>query len=152
MNVCEYLKQQHVPFHLQKHETTHSAQEMAESLHVPGDRVAKSVVLEADGKYVLALLPASQFIDMVRARESLAARELKLAREEEIASLFNDCDLGSIPPFGSLYGLQTVVDSSFTGDQNIVFESNHHDESISMSFRDFERIEHPRTAHLSFAG
>jgi Ala-tRNA(Pro) deacylase len=152
MNVCEFLKQNQVSFNLQKHPTTHSAQELAESLHVSGDRVAKSVVLAADGKYVLALLPASQYIDMVRARQSLAAKELKLAREDEIASLFRDCDLGSIPPFGSQYGLQTVVDSSFTGDQNIVFEGNHHDEAIVMSLREFERIEHPRTAHLSFAG
>lgn len=151
MNVCDFLKQHHVPFNLQKHDKTHSAQEMAETLHVPGNRVAKSVVLQADGQYVLALLPASQFIDMVRARQSLSARELKLVHEETIAELFRDCELGSIPPFGSMYGLRTVVDSTFTGDQNIVFEGNHHDEAIIMSFRDFERIEHPRTATLSFA-
>ncbi|MEX1094953.1 MAG: YbaK/EbsC family protein [Planctomycetales bacterium] len=92
---------------------------------------------------------ASGAADLARARQALSARKVELAPESELRTLFPDCELGAVPPFGSEYGLTTVVDEPLTHDDYIVFDGNSHHEAISMSYGDFAAIEHPRIAELS---
>ena len=149
MHVQEFLREQGVPFNTLEHPTTFSAQRMAHSLDVPGDNVAKTVVLKVDGEHVLVVLQATHQIDLQMVRESLGAGQVELAPEKELAKLFSDCELGAIPPFGSRYGLKTLVDTALTDDEYIVFEGNRHDESLSMRYFDFSNIEQPRVAAVS---
>jgi Ala-tRNA(Pro) deacylase len=72
-----------------------------------------------------------------------------MASEEEIQHLFPDCEVGAMPPFGSLYHLPTFIDESLTEDDRIVFEAQNHEEAIRMSYRDYETVEHP--VHARFA-
>ncbi len=149
MNVAEFLKQKDVPFELIPHRDTYDAQRMAQSLHVPGREVAKTVLLRANGKsYVVAVLPATKHIDLERAAEAVDGN-VELATEIEIAEHCPDCEIGALPPFGSQYGMQTIVDDDLTKDERIVFEGNTHHEAIRMTFADFQRLEEPKVA--SFA-
>ena len=122
MNVQEFLNEYHVRYRPVLHRATFSAQRMADTLHVPGDHVAKAVVLKVDGEYVLAVLQATQYVDLPLVRAALKAQSVELADEKELSELFVDCDLGAIPPFGSRYGMETLVDESLTHDKLIVFE------------------------------
>ena len=143
MNVKEFLNENHVRFRTVLHQPTPSAQRMAHSLHVPGDTVAKTVVLKADDNYILAVVPATHCVDLAMAREALAAKNLELAHEEDFAKRFPDCERGAIPPFGSRFALGTLVDESLTHDEFIVFEGDSHAEAICVRYRDFEEIEDP---------
>lgn len=149
MNVREFLEQRRVEFGATPHRTTFSAQHLANCLGVPGDYVAKTVVLHVDGRPVLAVLQATHDIDFERARKALAAQSIELAPESELGDLFPDCEFGAVPPFGSEYGLPTIVDEALTHDDYIIFDGNRHTEAISMSYSDFAAIEHPRVATLS---
>lgn len=149
MNVAEFLSRQRVPFELLPHRTTHTAQRLAQALDVPGDNVAKSVVLKADGRFVLAVLQATHTVDLAMAGQALGAKTVTLAKEDDVIDLFGDCEPGAIPPFGSSYGLETIVDEALTHDEYIVFETNCHDEAVSMHYRDYERLEHPQVASFS---
>lgn len=151
MKVEEYLATKNVEFDLIPHHDTYGAQRMAEALHVSGKVVAKTVLLRANHafKYVVAVLPADKSIDFERASKSLGGSHLELATEEEIAEHCPDCEVGALPPFGSQYDMETIVDESLAGDDEIVFEGNTHHESIRLKFRDFCDIESPLVA--SFA-
>ena len=132
MNVQDYLKAQGAWYEPVSHRPTYNAQTMAETLHISGDQVAKTVLLRADKKYVIAVLPASRQIDIERARSVIDAKRVELATELEFQALFPDCQLGAVPPFGSQYGLSTIVDESLAQGEEIVFEGNRHDEAIRM--------------------
>ena len=149
MSVQEFLQDQHVRFRCVHHDPTFTAQEMAHTLHIPGDHVTKTVVLEADGKYVLGVVPATHCIDMHLAGKALGAQTLKLALEQDLSKICNDCQPGAIPPFGSRYGLRTLVEESLTHEEYLVFQGSSHDETLCMRYRDFEALEEPEVASFS---
>jgi Ala-tRNA(Pro) deacylase len=145
VNIQTFLTARTVPFDILTHEPTYDAQHMAHAVHVSGHEVAKTVLLRANHaySYVVAVLPATRMIDFEKATRALHGVELALATETEMASVCPDCEIGALPPFGSHYGLKTVVDESLAQDEWIVFEGNTHDEAIRMRFEDFRRLENP---------
>ena len=151
MNVQRFLNEHHVPFDILTHEPTYDAQHMAQAVHVPGREVAKTVLLRANHgyKYLVAVLPATSMIDFAKASRNLGDTELALATELEMADVCPDCEIGALPPFGSHYGLNTVVDESLAADETIVFEGNAHTEAIRMKFADFCDLEHPLVFPIS---
>ena len=147
MKVAEYLQQQKVRFNVLPHPTTYDAQRMAGSLHVPGREVAKTVLLRSrGGPYVVAVLPATKSIDFKKVSQALGGAPLELATALEIAEHCPDCEFGALPPFGSQYGMKTIVDEGLTSDEEIFFEGNTHQEAIRMRFEDYCRIEKPIVA------
>ena len=117
---------------------------VAQTLDVPGDNVAKTVLLNVDGEFVLAVLPATHQISASMLKACMPASSVQLATEEELTQVFPDCERGAAPPFGTQYGLVTIVDRSLTDDEHIVFEGNSHTEAIYIRYHDYERLEHPR--------
>jgi Ala-tRNA(Pro) deacylase len=148
MNVVSLLNEKKCQFERIPHEPTYGAQRLAQELHVPGHDVAKTVLLRADGgsQFIVAVLPASKNINFEKTSKLLGKGKVHLATEFEIAAHCPDCDFGVLPPFGSRYGMKTIVDSSFEDDLEIVFESNTHDEAVRMKFADFVQLEDPLVA------
>src|SRR5262245_38074731 len=149
MNVQQFLEQRSVPFRMLSHQPTFTAQRLAQVVHVPGSEVAKAVLLRADDGFVLAVLPATRSVNIFRMRELVGADSVELATEVECGDCFPDCELGALPPFGSKYGMRTMVDRSLAEDDEIVFEGNTHHEAIRMNFRDYVDLERPRIAEFS---
>ena len=149
MRLDEYLTSQHVPFRRMPHRPVYTASQVAQSLHVPGQEMAKTVLLRTGSGYLLAVLPATRRVDLDRLRRELNEDRLELATEGDMERLFPDCERGAMPPFGSLYRLPTVVDEMITADEEIVFEGQNHEEAIRMAYRDYEAVEHPRVGHFA---
>ena len=145
MNVPDFLTDRKIPFELIPHRNTYDAQRMAATIHVSGREVAKTVLLRAaDGdSFVVAVLPANTSVDFDLASRLFGGSKLELATEAEISAHCPDCELGVLPPFGSQYGMTTIVDKSLTEDDEIVFEGNTHHEAIRMKFGDLRRVEEP---------
>jgi Ala-tRNA(Pro) deacylase len=144
-----YLREHHVPFSVHHHPAAYTAQELAESEHVPGKSVAKVVMVFARGKLMMLALPASRQVDLERARDLFG--ELRLAEEDEFDPVFADCELGAMPPFGNLYGITVFVDRSLADDESILFQAGTHTDTISMRYSDFERLVHPIEAEFAEA-
>jgi Ala-tRNA(Pro) deacylase len=81
--------------------------------------------------------------------KAFGGAKIQLATEVEIADRFPDCEFGALPPLGSRYGVETLVDRSLTSDEYIVFAADKHDEAIRMSYAAFNELEHPSV--VSFA-
>lgn len=151
MKVVEFLRDKNVEFQVLSHRDTYDAQRMAHELHVSGREVAKTVLLRSpDGKTcVVAMLPADKQIDFARLADEMGGGKWELATEHEIAQHCPDCEFGALPPFGSRYGMKTIVDASLAEDEEIVFEGNTHHESIRMKLNDFCDIENPLIASFT---
>ena len=151
MNVRHFLETRQVPFETIRHRETFDAQHLAQALATPGREVAKSVLIRADHnyRYIVAVLPATHRIDFDELSRFLGGAELELATEVEIAERCPDCEFGVLPPFGSHYGAQTIVDESLTHDETITFDSVCHTEAMRMKYVDYYNFEHPLVARFA---
>ncbi|MEJ2007939.1 MAG: YbaK/EbsC family protein [Acidobacteriota bacterium] len=147
--VQEYLDLNNVRFELLPHYPAFPAQKTAQSLHVSGKHFAKSVVLHADDRLVMAVLPASHRLNLHDLRQELEVRHLEMAPESEVEKICSDCELGAFPPFGHFYGMETWVDRSLEKSEEIVFNAGTHTEAIRMKYSDYFKLAHPKLA--SFA-
>lgn len=147
--LTEFLDANHVRYQTIPHDPSYTAQELAASVHVPGRDVAKAVVVSVDGKAAMAVVPSPSRVDLRRVRDVTGAQEANLLTESEFAGRFSGCELGAMPPFGNLYGMDTLVDEKLSLDSEIVFNAGSHTEAVKMAYDDFERCVHPKVARLT---
>jgi Ala-tRNA(Pro) deacylase len=148
MRVPLFLADNRVAFETLYHAPAYTAQRRARYLHIPGRQLVKSVLLRAPAGYLVAVLPADARVDLAALGQTLGG-PVRLASAEEIPEVFRDCEWGALSPFGSLYGLATVLDNALDPEMVILFEGHSHAEAIRMRCGDFERLERPR--RLRFA-
>lgn len=139
----EYLTTSGVGFEIEHHRLAYTAQQLAAAEHVSGKQVAKVVMAVANGSPVMLVLPASSNVNLEKLRAELGARELRLAKEEEFATIFPDCEVGAMPPFGNLYGVPVYIERSLTRVPEITFPAGSHTESMRIRYSDYERLVHP---------
>jgi Ala-tRNA(Pro) deacylase len=148
MNLQSYLDEMGARYHLSRHDTAYTAQDLAHAEHVSGRRVIKPVVVEADGRFVLCALPACHKIDLNELRDQLDASHVRLAEEQKLRELFPDCELGAEPPIGRLFGMPTIMDESMLQDDRVVFQAGRHDSAVTMTMAEYRRLAQPEIAHF----
>jgi Ala-tRNA(Pro) deacylase len=148
-SIADFLERNHAQYSLMSHPTAYTAQEEAAAAHVPGNEWAKAVVCFADGQPLLAVLPAPYAVDLKRLRSAVDAHSLRLAKEPEFARLYQDCELGAMPPLGPLFGQRVIVDKRLTADSEIAFSAGSHHDAIRMPYREFERLARPTVAEFA---
>ena len=150
MKVLDYLGETSAEFEIREHAPSFTAQHMAEKEHVPGMNVAKPVMIRADAVEYLCVLPACCMIDFWVLKDLLGAELIELVSEEEMTKWFYDCEVGAEPPFGSVYGLPTVMDEQLEREEFIVFQDGRHDQAIRMNTQEYQRIEKPRVLNFAY--
>ena len=96
----------------------------------------------------MAVLPAEHLIDLEKLAK-IVGQDVSFESEQEFQSLFPDCAVGAMPPFGNLYGVPTYVDKSLAEEDYIAFEAGTHTETIKVSYRDYEKIVKPQVKDLA---
>jgi Ala-tRNA(Pro) deacylase len=144
-----YLNERRIPFAVVNHARTGSSLRSATVAHVPAHQVAKAVILEDDGGFLMAVLPAHRHVHLGALSRCLG-RKLGLATEAETRSIFPDCAVGAIPPVGEAYGVATVVDDELAQEPEVYFEAGDHEELIRMKTYDFMQLL-PNARHERFA-
>lgn len=135
----KYLQKQGVEYDIMAHPRSYTSMDTAQVSHVSGDHLAKSVLLRDGHGYLVAVVPATHRIDLA-SLERLLERPLQLATETEIGALFGDCDFGAIPPCGTAYGLETVVDDALIRQREVWFEAGDHEELIRVDGVQFDAL------------
>lgn len=146
--LTECLDNNHIKYVVLTHSPAYTASEIAAIAHVPGKEVAKTVIVNIDGKMSMAVLPANCMVDFGVLRKTASAKTVNLATEAEFKELFPECEVGAMPPLGNLFGMEVIVDGSLSGGHDIVFNAGSHRELIRMAYPDFEQLVHPKV--LSF--
>jgi Ala-tRNA(Pro) deacylase len=147
MTMCRelqtYLDTHHVPYEVLTHSIVYTAQEVAHVQHIPGREMAKVVIAKTEENAPLMLvLPATHMVDFARLQTVLGIR-VELEDERAFSALFPDCKIGAAPPFGNLFGLNTLVDTTLTHDEQIVFNAGSHWQTVRMRYADFARLVQP---------
>jgi Ala-tRNA(Pro) deacylase len=144
-----FLDENKVKYISIQHSSAYTAQEIAAIAHIPGKDLAKTVIIKIDGKMAMAVLPASYKVSFDNLKDTLGVKEVRLAYEQEFIDKFPDCEVGAMPPFGNIYGMEVYVAESLSEDEEIAFNACSHTELIKMSFSDFEKLVKPKRIRFS---
>lgn len=145
----KFLDDQHIKYQTISHSQAFTAQEVAASAHVPGEELAKTVMVKVGDEMAMAVLPASYQINFSLLEEGTGVSKVELATEGEFQDLFPECEVGAMPPFGNLYGMEVYVTQSLADDEEIAFNAGSHNELIRMSYQDFEALVRPKVLRFS---
>jgi len=148
--LLEYLTANNVEFELKNHPNAFAAQDVAFKSGVPGRLFAKTVMVKLNGDMAMAVLPADSKVDFHLLRETAGAETITLAVEDEFEEMFPDCELGAMPPFGHLYGMEVFVAGSLIRADSISFNAGTHTEILTMPFWEFERLVEPKIGYFTF--
>jgi len=150
----DYLDGQKVQYQVLTHQEAYTAPEIAHTLHVSGKVLAKVVMVNVGERFVMTVLPSNWKLDLKRLKEVFGTSHVRLATEEEFKGLFPDCELGTMPPFGNLYGLEVYVDQALAADEEIVFQAGSHVTAVKLRYQDFANLVHPSVVefHAPFLG
>jgi Ala-tRNA(Pro) deacylase len=146
--LIECLDENKVSYEILRHPEAVTAQRIAEAEHVKGRRHAKVVMVKSGGQHLMVVLPAEHLIDHEKLAK-IVGQDVSFESEGEFESIFPDCAVGAMPPFGNLYGVPTYVDKSLAEEDYIVFEAGTHTEAIRLSYRDYEKIVKPQVKDLA---
>ena len=131
-----FLDSHNLTYEVIQHPHTSSSEETADAAYIWGDQLAKSVLLEDDHGYVMAVLPASHRVDLRKLRRKMH-RKLELATEEELGEIFRDCEIGAVPPLGAAYGVPVVYDDRLRKLGTVYFEGGDHEDLVTMGGPEF---------------
>ena len=145
----DFLDSHNIKYITISHSRSFTAEETAASAHISRKELAKTVMVKIDGKMAMAILPASDKIDFDLLKKETGAKQVEIAGEKEFKDLFPECEVGAMPPFGNLYGMDVIVAKSLTEDSEIAFNAGSHRELVKLAFKDFERLVKPMVIKVS---
>jgi len=147
--IARHLDQKKLAYERLDHKRDYTAKQTARDCHLKPRGFAKVVGIQADGRHLLAVLPADHFVDLPRLQRLLGVNRIAMLPESALASFFPDCEVGAFPPLGNLYGLPVYVAPPLTRQEKITFNAGTHELAIRMAYRDFELMVCPSV--LDFA-
>jgi len=146
--VTAFLERHGAPYEVVEHERTQTAAAEARAAGVPAADVAKTIVLRDDEGLRLAVIPASERLDMRKLRQALASRSLRLVTESEMADEFDEIEVGAVPPFGSMFDALELVDERLLEHDRILCSGGDHEHAILVDPRDVVRAGEARVADI----
>jgi len=131
----EFLDENGIKYVTFQHSPAYTAQEIAQSDHVPGKNLAKIVMLRVDDEMAMAVVPASHQVNLESLKDAANANMVELANEQEFKGMFPDCETGAMPPFGNLYNTNVFVSKALAEDEEIAFNAGTHTELVGLAYR-----------------
>jgi Ala-tRNA(Pro) deacylase len=149
MNLVRYLDDQKVEYRVRRHVPAYKAHDVAAATHAPDSEMAKTLIVQAGQQKWMVILRADYRIDQRLLRDALEQHSIHMVPEEELETLFPNCEVGAMPPFGNLYGIPVIVNKQIAEEEEIVFNACTHSDSIRMKYRDFARLANPMVATVA---
>jgi len=146
----EFLDSHNVKYLVISHSLAYTAQGIAALAHVSGKKLAKTVIVKVDGVLAMAVIPASEHVNLDRLKMLTGCESVEIALERDFQNAFPDCELGAMPPFGNLYDMPVYADFSVAENEEITFSAGTHRELVRMHWEDMERLVNPTIADLTY--
>ena len=147
--LTKFLDDKGVRYVTIRHSIAYTAQQIAESAHISGDEIAKTVMVNLDDELAMAVLRGTDKVDIDLLRGAAGASKAELATEDQFQGMFPGGEPGAMPPFGNLYDMAVYVDEALTRDKRIAFNAGTHSELIQLNYADFERLVRPTIANFT---
>ncbi|WP_255554488.1 aminoacyl-tRNA deacylase [Moritella sp. 24] len=148
--ITHYLDQAYITYQSDHHPPGYTAQHVAELSKTSGMCFAKTVIITADTRLVMIVMPAPYTIDFDNIAYSIGARYVNLAYEHQFSGLFPDCEVGAMPPFGHLFNIPVYISEALVQQKEISFNAGDHCETIRMKAEDLISLVQPTIISCGF--
>jgi Ala-tRNA(Pro) deacylase len=149
LRLRQFLDNYNIRYVVISHSVAYTAGGIAALTHIPGKELAKTVIVRIDDFLAMAVVSASQHVDLELLKAATKAKAVHLAAENEFKDRFPDCETGAMPPFGNLYGMSVFADEALSRDREIVFNAGSHRELVRLAWEDFEKLVQPKVIKLA---
>jgi Ala-tRNA(Pro) deacylase len=146
--VTEFLEREGIPYEMVEHERTQTAAAEARAAGVPSAGFAKTIVLRDEEGLRLAVIPASERLDIHKLEQALASRGLRLLTEQEMANEFDEFEVGTVPPFGSMFDALELVDARLLEHDRVLCSGGDHEHAVLVNPGDLVRAGEARVADI----
>ena len=148
--ITHYLDQAYINYQSDHHPPGYTAQHVAELSKTSGMCFAKTVIITADTRLVMIVMPAPYTIDFDNIAFSIGARHVNLAYEHQFRDAFPDCDIGAMPPFGNLFNMPVFMSEALLKQEEVSFNAGDHSEIIRMKTADLVDLVQPTIISCGF--
>lgn len=147
--LAEYLTSNHVQYKMIPHSEAYTASETSQVAHVSPRNLAKTVIVRTPEKMIMVVVESDHQLDLKKLRKAIHESHLDIAKETEFTDEFPDCEMGAMPPFGNLYGMEVFVSDVLAKDDRIAFNAGSHTELFEISFEDFKKLTKPKIIQVT---
>ena len=150
-NILGLLDENNVSYEHLQHDFVRTSQEAAQVRGVRLEQGAKALVLkDKDGSFYMFVVGGNRRLDLKKIKNDvLHVKNISLAPPHEVHEK-TGCTVGSVPPFGNLFGLPVYMDKHLiTTQEELVFSAGTHHDSLKMKAKDYLRVVKPIVAEYS---
>ncbi len=140
--IKSFLDSKELKYEIIVHEPVFTSEQAAKVRGTELKSGAKAMVLRSKGKFFMFVLSADMKLGMKKIERILNTDRLSLATPDEVLKI-TDCKVGSVPPFGNLFGIPLYVDKSLLRNEIINFNAGLHTHSVKMNCRDYTSAVNP---------
>lgn len=138
----QLLALRNIAYSVSRHKPVYTSEEAAVVRGVPLSSGAKALICKGDDEFIMFVIPADRKLASKQVRQLCGWRKMRFANIDEVLAL-TGLQPGSIPPFGSLFGLPTFCDRNLGENATINFNAGDHTISVSMRYSDYCDVERP---------
>ena len=152
--ITDILKENNLWFETFEHESVRTSEEAAKIR--PGydlNQGAKAMIVrvkisESNKKFVMLVLPGDLRFDNSKVKNIFGAKDIRFATESEILEITKGVQVGGVPPFGNLFGLEVIADPKLFENEKIIFNAGDRRFSIAMFSKDYEAVVKPQITSI----
>ncbi|GAB3371009.1 YbaK/EbsC family protein [Spongiibacter taiwanensis] len=146
-----HLRKVGVSYDLLEHPFSKTSMDTAHRARVPPAALAKAVILHDGECFRMCVIPANKRLMLEQFNSWLGGR-FRLATEDELSALFDDCEPGAVPALGQVYGMSVVWDDELDGEEDVYLESGDHRHLIHLRHAAFRELmglqQHERISYM----
>ena len=141
ISLKQYLDEHDVDYELINYPYASTSMDIAREAHVPPEKIAKCIMLEDEGGYVMAVCSASSRIQLGNLYREIN-RRLEFASENDLEDIFYGYGLTVVSPIGDLYVTDVVIDEDLLAESDVYFEGLNNEELIHIYADAFDSLMH----------
>ena len=145
--ILNFLNKSKVKFEIVPHKTVFTAIDKASTLKVKPESVIKTVVIKANGNFLLTLIGANRILDLEKVKKIISkfwekekVKKIELASEKAIKNKFKGVKEGNIPPFGNFWKMPVLIDNLIKKQKNLFVNSGDFNYSLKVSFSSLKKL------------
>ena len=104
---------------------------------------------KSESMFLMVVVPGDKRFDSKKVKALLGAKDITFAAEEDVIRITEGVLPGGVPPFGNIFGLRTIADSSILQHEKIAFNAGDRSISIIMRRDDWQKVVTPEIQEIA---
>jgi len=138
--VLDYLKKNDIEVKVVGHKKVYTAYDLAQTTKEKLNKIGKTLLVKADGKDYMVLVPGHYYLDLSKIKKHLKAKTIELANEKYIKKILKT-DVGGLHPFAGIGKMELLLDKKLAAARDAIISAGSFTESLRMQAKDLKKLD-----------